>query len=338
MKNRILIIGFLIIYTMNINAQNTDFLQMISHAIKAPSGHNAQPWLFELQSDKIIISPNFEKMLPAVDANNRELFISLGCATENLCLAASTLQYSTKVEVDSIGRISVQLQKSNDITPDILFDQIEKRQTNRSKYNGAKISEETISNILQQIQTLENSIYAWAKNTTEFEQLTDFVLQGNKLQMNNKAFKDELLSWIRFNKKHAENTNDGISYAVMGAPNLPKYITKFFVKSALNSKSQNKTDLKKINSSSHLLLLTSKENNIASWIETGRILQRLLLTLTQNNIAVAYLNQPCEEQELNKKMQIQLPINNQKPQILLRLGYAKPMPYSKRKKLTEVLK
>lgn len=333
-----LIVGFLILYIMNTNAQNADYLQMVSCAVKAPSGHNTQPWLFELQSDKIIISPNFEKTLSAVDANNRELFMSLGCATENLCLAASTLQYRTKVEVDSIGNILIHLEKSTEIAPNPLFEQIEKRQTNRSKYNGTKIPEETISRILQQIQTTENKIYAWAKNTTEFEQLTDFVLQGNLLQMNNKAFKEELLSWIRFNKKHAENTNDGISYAVMGAPNLPKPITKFFVKLALKAKTQNKTDLKNINSSSHLLLLTSRENNIASWIETGRTLQRLLLILTQNNIAIAYLNQPCEEEKLNEKMQTRLPIDNQKPQILLRIGYAKPMPYSKRKRLMEILK
>lgn len=323
---------------MNTNAQNADYLQMVSYAVKAPSGHNAQPWLFELQDDKIIILPNFAKTLPAVDSDNRELFISLGCAAENLCLAASALQYSTTVDVDSTGIISVHLQKSNDITPDSLFEQIEKRQTNRSVYNGKRISDDTLSKIVQQAQTAENNIYAWAKNTAEFNQLTDFVLQGNILQMNDKAFNEELLSWIRFNKKHSETTSDGLSYAVMGAPNLPKSITKTIVKFALNPKSQNKTDLKKIDSSSHLLLLTSRENNIASWVATGRALQRLLLILTRNNIAVAYLNQPCEVEELNTKMQTQLPIDRQKPQILLRIGYAKPMPYSKRKAISEVIK
>ncbi len=323
---------------MNTNAQNTDYLQMVSYAIKAPSGHNAQPWLFELHNDKIIILPNFAKTLPAVDPDNRELFISLGCAAENLCLAASALQYRTTVDVDSTGGISVHLQKSDNVTPDTLFDQIEKRQTNKSVYNGKKISDDTLFKIVQQTQTAENNIYAWAKNTTEFEQLTYFVIQGNLLQMNDKAFKEELLSWIRFNKKHAENTNDGISYAVMGAPDLPKSITETIVKFALNPKSQNKTDLKKIDSSSHLFLLASRENNIASWIATGRTLQRLLLTLTQNDIAAAYLNQPCEVEELNTKMQTQLPIDRQKPQILLRIGYAKPMPYSKRKAISEVIK
>lgn len=323
---------------MDTEAQNSDFFKMISYATKAPSGHNTQPWLFELYDDKIVISPDFTKVLPVVDADNRELFMSLGCAAENLCLAASALQYDTEVKVDSIGNISVRLRKSIHITPDVLFEQIEKRQTNRARYDSKPIPEEIIGRILQQVQTSENKIYAWAKNTSEFKQLTHFVLQGNILQMNDNAFKEELFSWIRFNKKHSEITNDGISYAVMGAPNLPKPITEFFVKSALNAKSQNKTDLKKINSSSHLLLLTGQENNIASWVTTGRALQRLLLILAQNNIAVAYLNQPCEDRKLSTEMQTILSINGQIPQILLRIGYAETMPYSKRKAISEVIK
>ena len=58
---------------------------MMEQAVKAPSGHNTQPWLFRVQKDRIQILPDMSKSLPAVDPDNRELFISLGCATENLC-------------------------------------------------------------------------------------------------------------------------------------------------------------------------------------------------------------------------------------------------------------
>lgn len=61
---------------------------MMEQAVKAPSGHNTQPWLFRVQKDRIQILPDMSKSLPAVDPDNRELFISLGCATENLCIAA----------------------------------------------------------------------------------------------------------------------------------------------------------------------------------------------------------------------------------------------------------
>jgi hypothetical protein len=40
-------------------------------------------------------------------------------------------------------------------------------------------------------------------------------LEGNSQQLNDDNFKQELLSWIRYNKKDTESTLDGLSYAVM---------------------------------------------------------------------------------------------------------------------------
>ena len=73
----------------NVFAQEADYLFMIAQAVKAPSGHNTQPWLFKIAEGEIDILPDFTKSLPVVDPNHRELFVSLGCAAENLCIAAA---------------------------------------------------------------------------------------------------------------------------------------------------------------------------------------------------------------------------------------------------------
>ena len=83
----------------NIVAQNSDYLFMIESACKAPSGHNTQPWLFKIGASEIDIYPDFSKELPIVDPSHRELFVSLGCATENLCIAAHEKGYHTEVKV-----------------------------------------------------------------------------------------------------------------------------------------------------------------------------------------------------------------------------------------------
>ena len=124
----------------------------------------------------------------------------------------------------------------------------------------------------------------------------------------------------------------------MGAPNLPRWVTEPIVKASLKAKTQNKTDLKKIQSSSYIILLTTEKNDIATWIQTGRTLERFLLLFTQAGIAHAYLNQPCEVPEINAMLRENLPIAQAYPQILLRLGYAQPMAYSKRKDIREVIK
>ncbi len=41
------------------------------------------------------------------------------------------------------------------------------------------------------------------------------------------AFKAELRQWMRYNRKHQDETADGLSYAVFGAPNLPRFMAEF---------------------------------------------------------------------------------------------------------------
>ena len=156
------------------------------------------------------------------------------------------------------------------------------------------------------------------------------VYRGNSLQMNNEAFKTELTTWMRYNKKHQNKTRDGLSYATFGAPNVPRFIAKFVMSKAINEKAQNKEDRKKIASSSHFVLFTTKDDTVEQWIGLGRVLERILLCSTAMGIANAYLNQPNEESDVAKDMVARLQIPNEHPTILIRLGYGMKMPYSLR--------
>lgn len=323
--------------TSMIYAQNPDFLFMIEQAIKAPSGHNTQPWLFKINDHSIEIYPNLEKSLPVVDFDNRELFISLGCAVENLCIAASYKEYRTSVSNDAQGVITINLTKCDSVAYDPLFEQIDIRQTNRSVYNGSIIPDNTIQ-VLQKIPIEQNiNVHFYKTGTQDFDTISNFVFRGNIQQMQDETFKKELKEWMRYNKKHQNETNDGLSYAVFGAPNMPKFIVKPIMLKAVNEKSQNKGDKKKILSSSHFVLFTTLHNTIDEWINLGRRLERFLLKTTELGIVHSYLNQPNEIRGLAKQMAESLDLSDEYPTILIRLGYGEKMPYSKRKKLNNLI-
>ena len=213
---------------------NTDFIQIASYASKAPSGHNTQPWKFHITDNTITVIPNFEVALPVVDGNNRELFISLGCAVENVCIAANHFGYTTQIAQCSIKGIILELTKNDLTIENPLFHQIEKRQTNRSVYNGNKVSDEMLQQ-LQSIQKEEAVQFYFAEMGTPFaDTITKYILKGNEIQMNDVAFKNELLSWMRFNKKQVATTQNGLSYLVFGNPSLPgifaRPIVRLFLK------------------------------------------------------------------------------------------------------------
>lgn len=315
----------------------TDFIQIASYASKAPSGHNTQPWKFHITDDTITIVPNLEVALPVVDGNNRELFISLGCAVENLCIAASYFGYTTHIIESSIEAIILKLTKNDLTIEDSLFHQIEKRQTNRNIYNGNKMSNE----ILQQLQSIpkENGVqfYFTEIGTPFADTITKYIMKGNEIQMADIAFKNELLSWMRFNKKQVEATHNGLSYLVFENPPLPEILARPIVSLFLKPNVQNKSDRKKIDSSSHFVVYTTQQDTFKEWINLGRTLQRILLKATEIGISYAFLNQPCEVSALASDLQKKLPVNKEYPILIMRIGYAKQIPYSPRKEIKTLL-
>jgi hypothetical protein len=316
---------------------NTDFIEMVKYAIKAPSGHNTQPWKFKFTENSIEIIPDFTKSLPIVDKSNREFYISLGCALENLCITAQHLGYNYKIVQQNGQGIIVNLEKSGIVNDNELFFQIEKRQTNRSIYKQTIISNEIINN-LKNIAIEPNTQVYFAKIGEDFaDLLTQYILKGNEIQMNDEEFRNELIFWMRFNKEEIRKTNDGLTYKAMGFPSIPRFLGRPIVGGYLKPKKQNETDLEKINSSSHFVLFTTKDNSISEWINLGRSLQRILLETTRFEISNAYLNPPCEIEAIAKEIQEILPINNEYPTLLLRIGYAEPMPYSPRKSIKEIM-
>lgn len=341
MKTYILILNLIVISLIltpyNMIANNRDFKEMIEAAIKAPSGHNTQPWKFKMFEDRIEIIPDYTKTLDIVDANNRELFISLGCATENLTIAASNLGYESILEIANTGDIKIHLNKS-DILADPLFTEIDKRQTNRNVYESKIIADNILQRCLQVMPKEDKiHIYSWQNSSTQFDTLAKYIMEGNIRQLEDQNFKDELKSWMRYNNKSAESTNDGLSYDVFGAPNLPQFISKPIMSSFLNSKKQNKTDKAKIESSSHFILFTTTDNDVQTWIRLGMYMERFILNLTKENIVHSYINQPCEVEELRNNLSKELFLNNETPQILLRIGYGKAAAYSRRKSIDEVI-
>lgn len=319
---------------------NPDFIKMVSYAIKAPSGHNTQPWLFHIKDDVIEIHPDLSRSLPVVDENHRELYISLGCAAENLIIAAGAMGYETRYSVlSNVGHdsfIRIELWRGNPETSH-LFEQINKRQTNRSVYKGRIISPDTLDmlNILVNDPTVQ--IHYYEHGTAGFITLQEYVRVGNAIQMMDDDFKKELLSWMRFNWFQIKNSPDGLSYKVMKSPPLPGFLGKTIVGSFLKPDAQNKTDMEKIDSSSHLVLFTLPENTIENWVQLGRVLQRFLLKTTRLGIDCAFLNQPCEVNKLAAKLPESLDLDGEVPNILLRIGYADPMPYAPRRNIDDVV-
>ncbi|GAB4109257.1 MAG: hypothetical protein Kow001_09090 [Acidobacteriota bacterium] len=77
------------------------FESLVADATMAASSHNTQPWRFEIRENLIRIMPDFSRRCPMVDPDDHHLYVSLGCAAENLVLAAASKGWDAGVDVRS---------------------------------------------------------------------------------------------------------------------------------------------------------------------------------------------------------------------------------------------
>ena len=309
--------------------------ELIRYATLAASGHNTQPWKFAVNAATIEIHPDYTRRLPAVDPNDRELWISLGCALENLVVAARANGYETQVSYpDTADFIQVRLTKGT-AHGSYLLEVIARRQNTRSKFDGRRIKT-TDFDQLQALRLEPGVVLHFVTQPAGMETVLEYVNQGNRSQFSDQAFVEELIRWIRFNKREALASLDGLHSRCMGSPEVPRWLGKFFV-AGTKPREQAEADAAKLRSSPVAVVVATQSDDKTAWVRTGQVYERLAIAATALNIKSAFLNQPIEVAGIRGQFQTATGIGPALPQLLVRLGYADPLPQSLRRSVEQVL-
>jgi hypothetical protein len=121
--------------------------ELLRCATLAPSSHNTQCWKFALEKDAVTILPDLSRRCPAVDPDDHHLFVSLGCAAENLIQAARA--HGLRGEADfNETRSAVRITLSP-VAPEAtgLFNAIASRQSTRAEYDGKPIASDDLNRL-----------------------------------------------------------------------------------------------------------------------------------------------------------------------------------------------
>lgn len=254
----------------NVSAQ---MRELVRNATLAANGHNTQPWKFAIKENNIEIHPNYTRRLPVVDPGDRELWISLGCALENLLVAARASGYSPEVAYpDAVDFIHVRLTvDSPQSSP--LFDAVPLRQNTRSEYDGRLIKNDDLDQ-LRALSLEPGVVLRFVLNPTDLETVLEYVNQGNLRQYSNEAFVDELIYWLRFNKKEALASLDGLYARCTGNPEVPRWLGRMFVAGA-KPRQQADADAKKLRTSPCAVVVASESEDKTAWVRAGQVYERM---------------------------------------------------------------
>src|SRR5512138_3857465 len=70
--------------------------RIVAAGILASNPHNSQPWIFRITESTIDLFADRARQIGTIDPFLREMYIGLGCALENMLLAAQAEGFSTR--------------------------------------------------------------------------------------------------------------------------------------------------------------------------------------------------------------------------------------------------
>ena len=289
------------------------FKFLIGCAALAPSSHNTQPWKFKIAEGQIEIFADDVRWLRVADADKREMFISVGCALENLLVAASRFGFEAKTEYfpqagEENFAARVSLSPDSETKYDAgLFEFIPLRST----FHGSFSEKEIPGEILREIENCrqEKGIHLYLTGDEKVRERVDYLIaESDAMQFADLAFREELAYWI--------------GQGAFGNSWLMAQIGSLAVAYLDLGKSTAKKDRKVLQSAPVLGLLATEDNDRASQIKTGQIFERIYLTARKFGLGVRPMSQIVQIPEHKEELKRLIPQHYVYPQQPFLLGFA----------------
>jgi nitroreductase len=318
-------------------SDHPDVADCIRFATLAANGHNTQPWRFRIGADRVEIRPDLARRTPVVDPDDHHLFVSLGCAAENLSLASGARGRPGELTFDPAEDGAVVCVFGDGVPSDpALVDAIPRRQSTRGTYDGRQVSAADLR-ILAAAAVVPGVDLVLITDRTPIDRVRDLVVAGNTAQMADPAFMRELKTWLRFNPDEALANGDGLFSVASGNPALPSWLGPRMFDMVFRADAENDKYAQQLRSSSGVAVFVTERDDREHWVRAGRACQRFALQATALGLKHAFVNQPVEVPELRPALAALVGMPGRRPDIVMRFGYGATMAYSARRPVAEVV-
>ncbi len=319
---------------LSVTPEVTDFIR---YAALAANSHNTQPWRFKVTHGAIAIQPDMTRRIPVVDPDDHHLWASLGCAAENLQLAAQARGRPGELRFEPAHDGGVVFDfGTGSPTGSPMFDAIPRRQSTRSDYDSKSVSTADLT-ALAAAAAIPGVDVVLITDRPRINQVRDLIVAGNTAQMADPAFVRELRAWLRFNPRAAIETGDGLFSATSGNPILPDWLGLSLFDWVFKADAENAKYAQQIATSAGLAVFVSQKDDREHWVLAGRACQRFALQATALGLKVAFVNQPVEVARFRPELAALAGMPGRRPDIVMRFGYGAALPYSARRSVEAVL-
>lgn len=299
---------------------------LLRYAILAPSSHNSQPWEFTVDSPPIAVHAPENRWLDVADRDRRELYVSLGCAIENLCIAAEQFNVGYELAYHDNATTVATITLRHDDTqeserPPGLFDALTARYTNHQLFEDRPLSDDVREQV-RDCATEDAVTLLVIGESDRKESIAQLQAEADRQQMDDPEYRDELAHWVGIGALGDSWLKARIGQAVLTHLDI--------------GDREARKNSKLITSAPAVGVLVTDSDDSTARVKTGQVFERLALAAVARGVAVHPMSQILERPAMRDELGDLL--NAARPQHLFRLGYpVEPQGHTPRWPLEAVL-
>jgi hypothetical protein len=295
-------------------------LALVRAGILAANPHNTQPWLFQVTPQAVELYADTQRHLGTMDPFLREMHLGLGCALENMRLAAEALGYqadlsleegelSTDVAGTGMRRVATLALSPASPRPSVLYEAIPDRRTNRYPYTGETLADGMLST-LQELNTDEDVlVFLYPAGSSAFGQLKEGTEAGVRFIVGDEHMAQDSYAWFPLSWDELQRDKAGVYIDTAGISPLLRAV----VKMVPGMPSQSAVDSGWVTDATHQMETASAAGILAvrslydvpQTLRAGRLWQRMHLWATTQGLAMQPHNEMAEV--VDRERQLGLP-------------------------------
>lgn len=284
------------------------------YAVLAPSSHNSQPWRLVVGAEHVDVYADLTRWLPVADADRRELHISIGCAIENLLVAAAHFGESYHLELfpdagrdDLIARIRLTHEGVTTMPPSGLFEAIPRRRTNHHLFMPTAVPAALIERLCSACKEPGVHVHVISSEAPK-SAVQKMVVAGTRKEFVDPAFRRELGEWV--------------GRGVFGTPRALAPLARLAVTHIDMGAVMARKDAARFESAPAIVIVASESDDPAAQVTAGRVVERFWLAAVDAGLSLQPVSQPLQVAEVRRHLRDVLDIPEPWPQHLFRMGYA----------------
>ena len=329
----------------------TDPEYIVQCGTLAANAHNTQPWSFRILGRRIVLFADLKRNLGRADPRRRLMLMSMGCAVENMSVAAGQLGYAVHIDdADSAtfpadgGRCAVlELSQRSDSGSHPWFPALFRRCTTRTPFAPLPMPYRDFAAQLGDLSDLPDIRLEWYESPREQAAIVKAVMLSVQSFVDDEGAYRDGMGWFRRSRQELEQRRDGISIFGGDAPLLVKeWVELFAGEDDLLSPAfkQGEVDVaQRLAEATPLWVMVRADADIpGAWFRAGRMIERIYLAAAAAGYAVQPITYPTESPAAVAELTRAFGLGSRSvPLMLLRVGRAVIPTPSPRRELASVL-